>query len=168
MAFRVGVLTISDMGAKGERKDTTGPLIKDMVASIGGQSVKYEIVPDEGEMISRRLIEWADGGEVELILTTGGTGLGPRDVTPEATLKVVDKLVPGIAEAMRAVSLGKAPHGMLSRQVTGVRGRCLIINLPGSPTGVKECLEVILSALPHALSLLRGERGGHTPGQGEG
>ena len=114
---------------------------------------------DEKGLISRRLKEWADKEELVLIVTTGGTGLGPRDVTPEATLEVSEKLVPGMAETMRAESLKHTPHGMLSRGVAGVRKRTLIINLPGSPKAVRECLEVVIPALPHAIELIKGEAG---------
>jgi len=156
----VAILTVSDKGSRGEREDKSGEVIREMVASIGGQVVDYAIVPDEREDISQRLVSWADGG-IDLILSTGGTGLAPRDVTPEATLAVVDRLVPGIAEAMRAESLRKTPMAMLSRAMAGVRGRCLIVNLPGSPKAVRECLEVLLPALPHAVATIRGEVGDH-------
>ena len=118
-----------------------------------------EIVPDEKELISQRLAGWCDGGEIDLVLTTGGTGLGPRDVTPEATQAVIEFEVPGIAETIRTQTLQKTPLAMLSRSVAGVRSGCLIINLPGSPTGVRECLEVAVPAIPHALEMLKGWRG---------
>ena len=152
-----GILTISDKGSRGQRQDKSGEAIREMVAHLGSSVVKYEIVPDEAGVIADRLKEWADGGEVDIILTTGGTGLSRRDVTPEATLSVIDKEVPGIAEAMRAKSLEKTPMAMLSRAVAGLRGRCLIINLPGSPKAVEECLEVVLLALPHAVEIIKGE-----------
>ena len=155
--IRVGILTVSDRGSRGERVDLSGEEIRRVVASIGASAVKYEIVPDEREDIAQRLRAWADGGEVDLILTTGGTGLAPRDVTPEATLAVVERLAPGFGEAMRAASLAKTPTAILSRAVAGVRGRTLIINLPGSPKAVRECLEAILPALPHAVETVRGE-----------
>lgn len=157
--FRVAVLTVSDKGFAGERIDTSGKLLGEMISALPAQVVDYKIVPDEADLISERLREWADSGAVDLVLTTGGTGLSPRDVTPEATLQVVTRLVPGLAEAMRAESLKKTPHGMLSRAVAGIRQRCLIVNLPGSPRAVRECLEVIMPALPHALEILRGEAG---------
>ena len=117
--------------------------------------VLRDIVPDERELVSDRLREWCDDGQVDVVLTTGGTGLGPRDVTPEATRDVLDLEAPGIAEAMRIETLKNTPFAMLSRSVTGVRSRCLIINLPGSPTGVRECLEVALPAIPHALAMIK-------------
>ena len=120
---------------------------------------RREIVPDEKDLISAKLREWCDSGEVDLILTTGGTGLGPRDVTPEATREVLEIEVPGIAEAMRYETLKKTPLAMISRSVAGVRTGCLIVNLPGSPTGVKECLEVAIPAIPHSLEMIRGWRG---------
>ncbi|MBN1160456.1 MAG: molybdopterin adenylyltransferase [Dehalococcoidales bacterium] len=155
--FKTGVLTISDKGSKGQREDKSGPVIRESVAMMNGRVVKYEIVPDNKETIAAKLCDWADGGELDIVLTTGGTGLAERDITPEATLSVVDREVPGIAEAMRIKSLDKTPTAMLSRAVAGQRGRCLIINLPGSPKAVKECLEVIMPALPHAVEIIRGE-----------
>jgi len=149
-----GILTISDKGSRGERYDGSGAAIQDRVALMGGRVVRYDIIPDEIDIIRRRLIEWADAGDVDVILTTGGTGLGPRDVTPEATLPILDKLVPGIAEAMRIETFGKTPSSILSRAVAGVRKRCLIINLPGSPGGVRECLEVVVTAITHAVEIL--------------
>ena len=157
--FRAAVLTISDKGSRGERLDASGKLIEEIVSGLPAEVVSYEIVADEAEMISDKLRDWADSGAIDLVVTTGGTGLGPRDVTPEATLEVVTRLVPGLAEAMRAESLKVTPHGMLSRAVAGIRKGCLIVNLPGSPKAVRECLEVIMPALPHALEILRGEAG---------
>lgn len=155
------ILTISDKGSRGEREDRGGPIIREAVERLGGRLASYEIVPDESEEIKSRLIAWSDGGDVDVILTTGGTGLAPRDVTPTATLGVIDYEVPGIPEAMRAESLKKTRNAMLSRMVAGVRGHTLIVNLPGSPKAVLECLEVIESALPHAVETLRGEVGDH-------
>ena len=157
--LRVGVLTISDKGWRGEREDESGEVIKELVSGLGAQVIKYDLVPDERDFISQRLTEWADAGFLDLVITTGGTGLAERDVTPEATLAVIDKLTPGFAEAMRMESLKKTPLAMLTRAVAGTRKRTLIINLPGSPKGVRECLEIILPALPHAIEVIRGEAG---------
>jgi molybdopterin adenylyltransferase len=155
--FKVAILTISDRGSKGEREDSSGPLIQEMVRDLPGEVIHYEIIPDERQKIAEALKKSADRLKADLILTTGGTGLSPRDVTPDATLKVIEKEVPGFSEAMRAESLKKTPHAMLSRAVTGVRGSSLIVNLPGSPKSVRENLIVILPALPHALSKLKGD-----------
>ena len=152
-----GILTISDKGWQGQRQDKSGQAIKDRLSRLESSVVKYEVVPDEMDIIARKLAEWADKGAVDVILTTGGTGLGPRDVTPEATLTTLDKVVPGLAEAMRAETLTKTPFAMLSRAVAGIRGKCLIINLPGSPKAVRECLEVALPVIPHAVEIIKGE-----------
>lgn len=157
--MKVVVLTVSDKGARGERQDRSGEVIKELVSQIGAEVVAYDIVPDEKEQIKALLLRYADELKADLVLTTGGTGLAPRDVTPEATLEVVEKLVPGIPEAMRAAGIKQTPHALLSRAVAGVRGRTLIINLPGSPRAVKENLAVVLPALPHAVATLRGEAG---------
>ncbi len=154
--FTVGILTISDKGALGQRYDESGQIIRDFFSDLDSDIVNYEIVPDEVDVIRRKLVEWADSGETDVIITTGGTGLGERDVTPEATLAVVDRVVPGFVEAMRAKSLNKTPMAMLSRATAGVRGRSLIINLPGSPKAVRECLEVVLPAIPHAVDIIKG------------
>jgi len=155
--FKVAILTISDRGSKGEREDSSGPLIQEMVKGLPAQVIHYEIIPDEKEVIIEALKKSADQLKADLILTTGGTGLSPRDVTPDATLKVIDKEIPGFSEAMRAESLKKTPHAMISRAICGIRGSSLIVNLPGSPKSVKENLSVILPALPHALSKLMGD-----------
>jgi molybdopterin adenylyltransferase len=155
------ILTISDKGSRGEREDLSGKVIQGVVAELGGEVAAYEIVPDERPRIQERLVEWADQRKVDVVLTTGGTGLAPRDVTPTSTLEILDYEVPGLPEAMRAESLKKTPNAMLSRMVAGVRGHTLIINLPGSPRAVRECLEVIRTALPHAVETLRGEVGDH-------
>ncbi len=152
----VGVLTISDSGAAGARQDTSGENIRAMVtAQLAGAVISAgAIIPDERDAIEGTLREWSDEKQLNLILTTGGTGLAPRDVTPEATRAVLEREAPGIAEAMRATSLQHTPFGMLSRGVAGMRARTLIINLPGSPKAVRECLECILPVLPHAINLL--------------
>ena len=156
--YNIGIITASDKGSQGQREDVSGRTIAEMLAPLG-EVRHYVVVPDEQAELSREMVHMADQLGMDLILTTGGTGLGPRDVTPEATLAVVEKLVPGIPEAMRAKSLEKTNRAMLSRAVAGVRGKTLIINLPGSPKAVRECLEVVLPALDHGLSILRGEAG---------
>ena len=155
--FNVGVLTVSDKGSRGEREDLSGEAIQKKLSPLSVTIAKQDIVPDEKHLIAQRLTAWADSGEVDLILTTGGTGLAPRDVTPEATLSIIDKEVPGFGEAMRAYGLTKVPTAMLSRALAGIRKRTLIINLPGSPKAVTECLDAILPALPHAIETLRGQ-----------
>ena len=158
----MGILTISDKGAQGQRHDKSGEAIRDILSSLDSRVARYEVIPDEKEVIAGKLAEWADQGSVDVILTTGGTGLSRRDVTPEATLVVVDKVAPGFTEAMRAKSLEKTPMAVLSRAVSGLRGKCLIINMPGSPKAVQECLEVILPAIPHAVEIIKGEVTEHT------
>lgn len=161
--YKIGIVTMSDKGSQGQREDISGVTIREMVEGLGTVE-QYRIVPDDPEVIKNTLIEFADQEGLDLILTTGGTGLGPRDNTPEATLAVIDRQVPGLAEAIRAESLKKTPKAMLSRAVSGTRGKTLIINLPGSVKGVRECLEVVLPVLPHGLEILTG-RGGEC-GQG--
>jgi len=151
----VAVLTLSDKGAKGEREDLSGPAISAMLKGIGAEVKHYEILPDEKDMIREKLVEYSL--KVDLILTTGGTGLSPRDVTPDATLEVIDREIPGIAEAMRSEGLKKTSRSMLSRAVAGVKGRTLIINLPGSPRAVQENLEVIMDVIPHAVEKIKGD-----------
>lgn len=155
--INVGILTVSDRGSRGERVDESSKTIREALAQLDVDVKRYEIIPDEVDIISAELTEWSDEEKLDLILTTGGTGLSPRDVTPEATLRVVDKLAPGFAEVMRSESLKITPMGMLSRAAAGVRGATLIINLPGSPKAVRECLEAIMPALPHAVEVVRGE-----------
>lgn len=155
--FRAAVVTASDRGARGEREDVSGKVVEEIIKNLGGEVVEYAVVSDDFSSIKEQLIILADQVKADIILTTGGTGLSPRDNTPEATLSVLDKQVPGMAEVMRAESLKKTPHAMLSRAVCGVRGKTLIINLPGSPKAVKECLEAIAPALPHAIELLKGQ-----------
>ncbi len=155
--FRVGILTVSDRGHKGERHDASGPELAGLLDPKLFQVAATGVVPDEKEAIAAQLRQWCDWEHFALILTTGGTGLSPRDVTPEATLAVAERLVPGLPEAMRAAGLAKTPHAMLSRGVAVIRGCTLIVNLPGSPRGARENLTAILSALPHALEKLGGD-----------
>jgi molybdenum cofactor synthesis domain-containing protein len=154
--FTIGVLTLSDKGSRGEREDESGRVVREMLAALG-EVVRYQVIPDEEELIVSTLVEWVDLDAVDLVVTTGGTGLTPRDVTPEATARVIEREIPGMAEAMRMASLAKTPHAMLSRALAGVRRSSLIINLPGSPKGVRENLEVVLPALEHALLKLKGD-----------
>ncbi|MFS1511304.1 molybdopterin adenylyltransferase [Chengkuizengella sp. SCS-71B] len=162
MSWKVAILTASDKGSRGEREDISAQVIRELIEEeMNGDIVQYQIVPDEQHMIKNTLIEMADQYEVDLILTTGGTGFAHRDVTPEATLEVVEKQVPGFAEVMRAASMLKTRRAMLSRAVSGIRGKTLIINLPGSPKGVHENLQAIIDQLPHALSILTGVEGEH-------
>lgn len=150
----VAVLTLSDKGSRGEREDKSGPAISEMLKGIG--EVKYyDILPDERDLIKNKLLEYVN--RVDLILTTGGTGLSPRDVTPEATLDVIEREIPGIAEAMRMEGLKKTDRAMLSRAIAGVKGQTLIINMPGSPKAVKEHMEVILDVIPHAIEKIKGD-----------
>ena len=160
--MRAGVLTISDKASKGERVDTSGAAIAELLASIDASIDKTDVVPDEVPQISDTLRSWADSDEVDIIITTGGTGLGPRDVTPEATASVIERQAPGLGELMRSEGLKHTPMAALSRGVAGVRGTCLIVNLPGSEKGVRESLAAVIDILPHAVELLRGRVGDHT------
>ena len=153
--INLGILTASDKGSAGERSDESGRVIMDFAARLNAQVVQYKLVPDDRSIISSHLKAMADEFQVDLILTTGGTGFSPRDTTPEATLDVIERQVPGIPEAMRQKSLEITPMAMLSRAVAGIRNKTLIINLPGSPKAVKECLEIISPVLPHAIQILK-------------
>jgi molybdenum cofactor synthesis domain-containing protein len=163
--IRVAILTVSDAGARGERADTSGDAIAEWVRGRGYALAARTLVPDETLAIARMLTAWADAGAADLILTTGGTGLTPRDVTPEATRAVLDREAPGIAEALRVSVLGSFPRAALSRGIAGIRGRTLIINLPGSPGGVKDGLAVLEQWIEHAMELVRGERTEHAAPQ---
>lgn len=160
-SINAAVLTISDKGSQGERVDSSGDYIIKTFNKAGITVIKYEIVPDELDMISMTLKQWADTGGIDLIITTGGTGLAPRDVTPEATRMVIEKEVPGIVDMMRSNGFKGTPTAVLSRALAGVRGKCLIINLPGNPRAVKEYLELILLVIPHAIDTLQGKIGDH-------
>ncbi len=155
--FPTGVLTISDKGSQGKRVDESGKTAVSLLQEAGFSVVQTKIIPDDRQQIARTLIEWADKDCLALVVTSGGTGLSPSDVTPQAMREVIDFEVPGMAEAMRAESLKKTPHAMISRAMAGVRKRCLIINLPGSPGGVRDNLSVVLPALKHALEKLGGD-----------
>jgi molybdenum cofactor synthesis domain-containing protein len=157
MSIRTAIITLSDKGSRGERTDESGSVIKTMIAGLDASVVHYAVLPDEAEQISEMLRRLSDSGDIDLILTTGGTGLAPRDVTPEATLAVIDRELPGMSEAMRAESLKKTPRAMISRAVAGTRRQTLIVNLPGSPKAVRENLAVILPALSHAIEKLKGD-----------
>jgi molybdopterin adenylyltransferase len=166
--FTAAVLTLSDKGSRGEREDLSGKVLAEMLASISGRVETYEVIPDDRQLIEEKLAYYADHLGVDVIATTGGTGVGPRDVTPDATRAVIDKEIPGMAEAMRLAGLQKTPFAMISRAVVGCRGKTLIINLPGSPKGVRENLEAIMKAIPHTLEKLKGDPADcATPGPSE-
>ena len=154
-SIKCGILTVSDRSSRGERLDASGPTLQAKVLAEGWQVLKSGIIPDDLELIRQTLVSWSDAGGMDVLLTTGGTGFSPRDVTPEATQSVVQRLAPGLAEAMRQASLKVTPHAMLSRATAGIRGSTLIINLPGSPKAALENLEVVLPVLAHAVQLLR-------------
>ena len=159
MAIRTARLTMSDMCSQGKRKDTSGQTIEEMLPKDTFEVCQKIIIPDDYETITKTLMRFSDELNVEIVLTTGGTGLGPRDVTPEATTAVCDRMAPGFSEILRCESYKITPKAVLSRGVSGVRENTLIINLPGSPKAVRECMEIILEVLPHAVKMMRG--GGH-------
>jgi len=161
MPLRFGILTASDRSARGERPDASGPALAARVLAWGGIVVEQSILPDDRPLLALKMQEWAATGRMDVLLVTGGTGFGPRDVTPEATRDVIEREAPGLAEAMRLASLKITPHAMLSRAVVGLRGNVLIINLPGSPKGAVENLEVVLPVLEHAVQMLAGGSEGH-------
>ena len=166
MKIRFAVLTVSDRSSRGERADESGPALIKVIKAQGWQVVHQEILPDDSLLLQETLSAWADRDDADVILTTGGTGFAPRDVTPEATRSVIEREASGLAEAMRAASLSKSPHAMLSRAVAGIRGKVLIINLPGSPKAAVENLQVVLPALEHAVKLLHDApdaEAGHNP-----
>ncbi len=155
--IKVGILTISDKGSRGEREDLSGKVIEEIVKKINGEVKYYQIIPDEKDIIQEELIKAVDKLHLDLILTTGGTGLAKRDVTPEATSAIIEKEVPGISEIIRSESFKKTNRAILSRGMAGIRKKSLIINLPGSPKGVRESLEIVLEALPHGIEILKGQ-----------
>jgi molybdenum cofactor synthesis domain-containing protein len=164
MSIRAGILTVSDKGAAGERVDTAGPAVAGLLDRAGAHVNQRLVLPDERDAIAACLRQWADAERLDLIVTTGGTGLSLRDVTPEATLDVIDRQVPGLAEVMREAGRRSTPLAALSRAVCGTRGRTLILNLPGSERGARESLEAVIDLLPHAIDLLQGEATTHPVG----
>lgn len=157
MGFKAVIITVSDRGSRGERKDGSGPEIAGILRAMGMDIIVQRIIPDEKELIRQALIEWSDGEKADLIVTTGGTGVSPRDVTPDATREVIEREIPGMAEAMRRQSMLVTPNAMISRALVGTRGQTLIINLPGSPRGARENLAVLLPALAHAIEKIKGD-----------
>lgn len=157
--MKAAILTLSDKGARGEREDGSGPALKRWLEERGVPTLRTDIIADEAGEIAKTLAEWADSNEFDLIITTGGTGVSPRDVTPDATIKILDRVIPGFGEVMRSRSLKKTPHAMISRAIAGIRGRSLIINLPGSPKGALENLDAVWEAVPHAVAKIQGDPG---------
>ncbi|MGD0842742.1 MAG: MogA/MoaB family molybdenum cofactor biosynthesis protein [Geobacteraceae bacterium] len=155
--MKAAILTMSDKGAGGLRTDASGPALEKWLADRDVATLAYKMIPDDTEMIAATLSEWSDSGRFDLILTTGGTGVSPRDLTPDATVRVLDRLLPGFGEVMRMKSLEKTPHAIISRAVAGIRGKTLIINLPGSPKGAIENLEAVWPAIPHAVAKIQGD-----------
>ena len=155
--MNAAILTMSDKGAVGLRTDTSGPALESWLAERGITILDYKMIPDDIAIIAATLREWSDSNRFDLILTTGGTGVSPRDVTPDATIQVVERVIPGFGEVMRMKSLAKTPHAMISRAVAGIRGKTLIINLPGSPKGAVENLEAVWPAIPHAVAKIQGD-----------
>ena len=160
MTISVGILIVSDRCSRGEAEDRTSPVIRDWAThELQAEVTSHGVIPDERDLIRDTLVSWSDVEGLDLIITSGGTGFAPRDVTPEATREAIQREVPGLAEAMRQHGTTKTPHAMLSRAIAGIRGRTLIVNLPGSPKAVREDLEAILPALPHGIETLKGEHG---------
>jgi molybdenum cofactor synthesis domain-containing protein len=156
--MKAAILTLSDKGARGERADASGPALEAWLAERGVETLHTAVIADEADLISDTLRQWADEGRFQLILTTGGTGVSPRDVTPEATMAVADRIIPGFGEAMRLASMAVTPHALLSRAVAGIRGTTLIVNLPGSPKGALENLAAVWAAIPHAVAKINGDQ----------
>jgi molybdenum cofactor synthesis domain-containing protein len=157
MIIQAGVITVSDKGSAGQREDQSGPEVERILKTVGIEVTRRAVIPDEIHEIREALVDFADHRKIDLIITTGGTGVAPRDLTPDATLAVIDKEVPGMAEAMRRESFKITPHALISRAIVGIRGRTLIVNLPGSPRSVRENLAVILPALSHAIEKIKGD-----------
>ena len=156
MEMRLGIITISDKGSRGEREDLSGAVIKELMENAGAVTQQYDIIPDEAPVIAEKLAAWADSANFDVIVTTGGTGLAVRDVTPDATRTILDREIPGFGEMMRLETLKYTPMAILSRATAGTRGRTLIINLPGSPKAVRECLTAVLPVIPHAVEIITG------------
>lgn len=159
--INAAILTISDLGSQGKRQDTSGETITTILLDHSIQIISKEIVPDEIAPIQHKLVQWAESGDIDLIITTGGTGLSPRDVTPEATYPLLERHIPGISESIRSIIHSNTPMSMISRGVSGIRSDCLIINLPGSTKAVKECMELIIPVIPHAIDLMKGNTSNH-------